>query len=192
MRENTLYANFYLRGAAETKLDSGQKVKIICDTDYPASGKVTLTLQLNRPEKFAVAVRADDAEINRRGEYERGYYTIEKVWQDGEKITLDCKTELKEIHKNGKTAFTFGALTLARDEGKESGDITEEFTPARDDGKLVYKIMHPQKGEQLRILLACKEKEILLTDYASCGKNWASPRNRITVWMHENQSTNTK
>ena len=25
---------------------------------------------------------------------------------------------------------------------------------------------------------------VLLTDYASCGKNWLSERNRITVWMN--------
>ena len=129
-------------------------------------------------------LRADGAEININGEYERGYYKIEKVWKDGEKITIDFKTELKEIHKNGKTAFTFGALTLARDEGKESGDITEGFTPVRADGKLVYKIVKPQKGEQLRILLDCKDKEILFTDYASCGKSWADKRNRVTVWTN--------
>ena len=186
-RENNLYANFYLNGEAETELENGQKVKIICETDYPMSGKVNLTLKLAKPEKFAVMLRADGADINKSGEYESGYYKIEKVWQDGEIITLDFKTELQEIHKNGKTAFTFGALTLARDEGKESGDITEEFTPVRADGKLVYNMIRPQKGEQLRILLACKDKEILLTDYASCGKNWAKARNRITVWMNENQ-----
>lgn len=186
MRENNLYVDFYLNGEAETTLKSGQSVKIICDIDYPSSGKAELTLKLSKPEKFAVMLRADGAEININGEYERGYYKIEKVWKDGEKITIDFKTELKEIHKNGKTAFTFGALTLARDEGKESGDITEEFAPVRADGKLVYKIVNPQKGEQLRILLDCKDKEILFTDYASCGKNWAQTRNRITVWTNEN------
>lgn len=187
LRGNTLYANFYLSGEAETKLESGQKLKIICDNDYPASGKANLTVKLEKPEKFAVMLRAGGADIDMSGEYENGYYKIEKVWQDGEKITLDFRTELKEIHKNGKTAFTFGVFTLARDEGKESGDITEEFTPVREGGNLVYKIIDPQEGEQIRILLTCKDKEILLTDYASCGKNWAAPRNRITVWMNENQ-----
>lgn len=181
LRGNTLYANFYLSGEAETKLESGQKLKIICDNDYPASGKANLTVKLEKPEKFAVMLRAGGADIDMSGEYENGYYKIEKVWQDGEKITLDFRTELKEIHKNGKTAFTFGVFTLARDEGKESGDITEEFTPVREGGNLVYKIIDPQEGEQIRILLTCKDKEILLTDYASCGKNWAAPRNRITV-----------
>lgn len=99
LRGNTLYANFYLSGEAETKLESGQKLKIICDNDYPASGKANLTVKLEKPEKFAVMLRAGGADIDMSGEYENGYYKIEKVWQDGEKITLDFRTELKEIHK---------------------------------------------------------------------------------------------
>ena len=92
---------------------------------------------------------------------------------------------MRAIYKNGKTAFTFGALVLARDEGKEEGDICEEFVPEHNGENLVYTVEKPEKGEQLRITLACKDnKKVRFTDYASCGKNWATSRNRVSVWLN--------
>jgi hypothetical protein len=31
---------------------------------------------------------------------------------------------------------------------------------------------------------AADGQEVLLTDYASCGKNWLGKHNRITIWMN--------
>ena len=85
---------------------------------------------------------------------------------------------------NGKTAFTYGALVLARDEEKENGDITERIV--LEENELLYKRVAPVRGEQLRLNLKTKNGDILLTDKTSCGKNWASSRNRITVWTNVN------
>ncbi|MDE7395212.1 MAG: glycoside hydrolase family 127 protein [Clostridiales bacterium] len=193
LRENTLYANFYLQGEAQAVLPSGQSVSVECKTDYPASGAICLRVTLSSPAKFELSLRIPDwcenATLTVDGKTETvqsGYVKIEKEWRSGDAVQLNLPAVLKEIRKNGKTAFTFGALTLARDEGKESGDITEAFTPKRNGDDLVYTVERAEKGEQLRIRLTCKDnKEILLTDYASCGKNWAAERNRITVWHKE-------
>ena len=191
MRENTLYANFYLQGEAQAALPDGQHVRIECKTE-PESGEIALRVFAGSAARFTLALRVPDwcahADITVCGEESRarsGYFTVEKEWHNGDEIKIRLPMQLREIRKNGKTAFAYGAFVLARDEAKEDGDITAEFTPARDGDRLVYAVQKPEKGEQARLLLTCKEGgKIPLTDYASCGKSWADKRNRVTVWTN--------
>ncbi|MDE6397880.1 MAG: glycoside hydrolase family 127 protein [Clostridiales bacterium] len=193
MRENTLYVNFYLQGESEFILPSKQTLRVYCDTAYPASGAVTLTVSVPRPERFALTMRVpawcEGASVrcgNESAWASAGYVTLCREWRSGDTVEITLPLALRETHKNGKTAFIYGALTLARDEGKERGEITETFAPLRENGALRYALAPAEKGEQLRILLRCKDgKEVLLTDYASCGKNWAAARNRVSVWVNE-------
>lgn len=192
LRESTLYANFYLQGQVQAVLPGGQSVLIECKTDYPASGDICLRVTLASPARFGLSLRVPDwcerADISVCGkecQASGGYFTVEKEWRSGDEIQIRLPMKLRELRRNGKTAFAFGALTLARDEEKEDGDITSEFTPEYSGNNLVYSVEQAEKGEQLRIRLTCKDNgKILLTDYASCGKNWAAQRNRITVWTN--------
>lgn len=194
LRGNTLYANFYLQGETQAVLPSGQGVRIECRTET-ASGEIALRVFTGSPERFTLALRVPDwcesARISVCGEESEarsGYFAAEKEWRSGDEIKIRLPVRLREIHKNGKTAFAFGALVLARDEAKEEGDITEEFTPEHNGDDLVYTAEPPEKGERLRIRLACENSgKIILTDYASCGKNWAAKRNRVSVWTNANR-----
>lgn len=192
MRGNTLYANFYLQGEAETVMPSGQILRVKCETEYPAKGQVKLTVHTAEKARFALAVRIPDwcekAELtcaNSTISVNGGYAELDREWEDGDIVTLSFPIGLKEVALNGKMAFTFGALVLARDEGKEDGDITEEFKPIVCGRNFVYTQERTEKDEQLRISLLCdNDKKVVLTDYASCGKNWIAERNRVTVWMN--------
>ena len=192
MRGNTLYANFYLQGEAETVMPSGQILRVKCETEYPAKGQVKLTVHTAEKAGFALAVRIPDwcekAELtcaNSTISVNGGYAELDREWEDGDIVTLSFPIGLKEVALNGKMAFTFGALVLARDEGKEDGDITEEFKPIVCGRNFVYTQERTEKDEQLRISLLCdNDKKVVLTDYASCGKNWIAERNRVTVWMN--------
>lgn len=192
MRGNTLYANFYLQGEAETVTPSGQILRIKCETEYPAKGQVKLTVHTGEKVRFAFAVRIPDwceqAELtcaNTTISVNSGYAELEREWEDGDIVTLSLPIGLKEVALNGKTAFAFGALVLARDEEKEDGEITEQFLPVQSNGKLSYVQDPAEKGEQVRVSLKCDGgKSVLLTDYASCGKNWSGKRNRISVWLN--------
>ena len=90
---------------------------------------------------------------------------------------------LEEHRLGGKTAFTYGPYALARDEAKEDGDILAPVKPAYESGRPVYELMTPHSGESVRLLLKTKQGEVLLTDYASCGREPESERDRLTVWM---------
>ena len=87
-----------------------------------------------------------------------------------------------------KVAFTYGTLVLARDAAKEQGSAKMD-EPLSLVQPLRYRLV-PVSGkdeEWLRLELEQTDGRapLLLTNYASCGKNWLSPRNRITVWMPE-------
>jgi hypothetical protein len=51
---------------------------------------------------------------------------------------------------NGKVAFTFGALALARDEQKEEGDIESSVTPVLHNGRLIVNQLNAEAGETVR------------------------------------------
>ncbi|MBQ1553340.1 MAG: glycoside hydrolase family 127 protein [Clostridia bacterium] len=92
--------------------------------------------------------------------------------------------ELEEHRLGGKIAFTYGPYVLARDEEKERADIEEPVRPLEKDGRLCYELLPCEKGEQVRLILKTTGGDILLTDYASCGKFWHESSGRISVWLN--------
>ena len=90
---------------------------------------------------------------------------------------------MTEDRLNGKVAFTFGPYVLARDEEKDNRRVTAPVRPRKKDGKLCYALLPCEAGEQVRLRLKTARGEILLTDYASCGKHWHDSDALMTVWM---------
>ena len=72
---------------------------------------------------------------------------------------------------------------LARDEQKEKGNIQETVIPVFENDKLIIEKLKPENDEMIRFLLRTEDGNILLTDYASCGKKWLEIRNQISVWL---------
>lgn len=90
---------------------------------------------------------------------------------------------LTEHRLNGKIAFTFGPYVLARDAAKEPRDISAPIEPLYKDGALCFTPAPCRENEAVRLTLHTARGDVLLTDYASCGKNWNGPKSLITVWM---------
>lgn len=171
---NGFVFDYFHCGEIGSATPNGQKITFETSGEGAIDGKCEITLSFHESEKFTLSLRVPKwsvyPKIAVNGEemsVKCGYNEIERVWKNGDKITIETKTELKAVTLNGKTAFTFGAFTLARDEGKESGDIKETFTPVTENGKLLYEMQKPNKGECVRLLLKTKEGNVLLTDYAS-------------------------
>lgn len=192
-KKECVYIHFFLNGESAMQTESGQNARILCKTEYPKNGNVTIEVKdLPRAERFSIAVRipswCTDAEIsslNKTLKRENGYAVLYGEWKDGDRIVLRLPMTLRAVRLRDKVAFTYGPIVLARDEGKEDGDITciEAVTKSEE---LQYRQAENAQWEQVRFWLACKEeRETLLTDYASCGKDWLSARNRVTVWMNE-------
>lgn len=145
------------------------KIKIRCD------GKVDLNFFIRRPEYCKkVLINGEDAGGS-------GYFALSKEFENGDEINISYENEIK-IHKlNGKTAFTYGVMTLAADENKQDIDFDE---PIKIAEPVVVRKSQAQAGELLRFEAATSDDEkLILTDYQSCGKNWLDKKNRISVWL---------
>ena len=186
MKASDGYAfTYYNEGVVET-----EKATFYLSGNYLATGEVKIKISLPKPKTFNISLRIPEwsnaPSIDVCGEkkaVDMGYYSIKREWQDGDVIALKFNPELKKLDLNGKSAFVYGNIVLARDEQKEGEDIQAKFTPIFENNKLIVDKLAPEDGEMLRFLLKTKEGNVLLTDYASCGKKWLEERNRISVWL---------
>ena len=96
-------------------------------------------------------------------------------------MEIELEMHLRSHHLNGRTAYTYGPLVLARDEMKEGRKTDSEFTPTPHSS---FERLREEDGELLRLSLTCEGENVLLTDYASCGKHWNNNNARVSVWLN--------
>ena len=188
-----LVLNEYNNGTVQATTPAGRAVTLTVSGFFYDEGKASVTLSQEAPETFTLRFRvpawSNNPTITVNGEIyaaEPGYFDLTRTWEDGDTVTLSCHPEVRMTELNGKVALTYGALALARDEQKESGDIEAPVVPVlKDDGKLVVNQLDAQDGELVRFLIKTTDGELLLTDYASCGKHWMEERNRMSVWLNQ-------
>lgn len=180
--------NEAFEGVVTTKTPLGKSLTLNTVTDYPVGEKYALALFLEESEEFELLVRipdwCDEATLTVGDEMKKvypGYVSLKRTWSDGDTVQLELPHYLKSHHLNGKTAYTYGPLVLARDERKENGKVDAEFTPTEHSA---FRMLEPAEGEMLRIMLECEGDDVLLTDYASCGKYWTEKNSNVSVWLN--------
>ena len=182
--------NGYQNGTVNATTPAGNPVTFEISGAYVEEGKVQIKISLDTPETFAIKLRVP--EWSRRPvltlngevlEAIKGYNQLGKLWQDGDVITLELHPEVEKLTLNGKQAFVYGNIVLARDEQKEPGDINTPFVPVTRDGRLVLDQIDPEVGEMVRFVMDTDEGQVLLTDYAWCGKYWNREHSAIAVWL---------
>ena len=186
--EKGIVINEAFEGVVTTKTPSGATVTLNAVTDYPVGDKYALALFIETSESFELLVRipdwCDEATLKVGDEIKKvypGYVSLDREWSDGDTVELELPHHLKSHFLNGKTAYTYGPLVLARDEIKEGGKIDTEFTPTEHSA---FKMLPAEDGEMLRIMLECEDGDLLLTDYASCGKHWSRKNANVSVWLN--------
>jgi DUF1680 family protein len=152
---------------------------------YPAFGRISigvsgegaLTLRIPTFAKNA-AIRKNTEEIRPLGDY----HTLSV--SDGDTVTLTFDMEVVEHRLNGRTAFTWGPLVLARAQSLEEGaDLSLPKTARRQNGNATVMRDKDGDGETVRFRLFTEEGEIPLVNYSALGKRWDEEGNRMTVWM---------
>ena len=188
--------NAFQSGAVEEQTPGSRKLTLTMESGWPAvptwkcrvglEGAEAFTIRLRMPgtcEKIRVTVNGIAQEVPGSG-----YLTLERLWQEGDTLEFAGEFSLKQVELGGRTAFTYGPLTLARDEEKEGGaDLEEALVLETAEGTLPYQLAEPKReyNELVRIYVNRKDGgKLLLTDFASCGKKWLSKHNRMTVWMN--------
>lgn len=141
-------------GFDATAIFKGVPVKIVCDSDYPWSGKFTIRIEPASPVEFELRLRiprwADDVDtdlpgLERESEWDQGYAVFTKTWAKDDLLTVDLGMAPKWIEANplvrdnlGRVALTRGPLVYCA-EGHDLGFVPQLFTvdveaPVGEDG----------------------------------------------------------
>ena len=190
--ENGVVFNGYNNGVIDYVTPNGNQMRFAIEGEYLSQGEVFIKLSMVAPETLAINLRipawSNHPQVYVNGTMhvvQKGYVKLEREWKNGDEITLSLYPELRKIDLNGKSAFVYGNIVLARDEQKEQASIAEPFTTVVKYRRPIAKMEEPEEGETVRFLLETDGGEVLLTDYASCGKKWSEPNARISVWMQQ-------
>lgn len=94
--------NLYIAGSMKTSTESGNEVIICVSTDYPVSGRVKITVEPARTERFELLLRnpgfSKNTKVSVNGEEVKdvpGYIALEREWIKGDviELSLDMRTE---------------------------------------------------------------------------------------------------
>ena len=186
---NALFSGNVTFTAAE-----GKRVKISAETAYPQTGWMKLTVEPeDGPTHCALHLRVPDGlrdtEITLNGQrihttIEQGYISLRREFAAGDMLEIRGTIPLIQETIRDSVAYRFGPIVLARDEQKEPDFACQ--APQTEE-HLSYSMLPTEPGEMIRLKLHQKPglPPVLLTDYASCGKRWNQPKNRVTVWMRK-------
>ena len=183
-----VWVNTYLRGGVRLATPAGQTLILACDTTYPAAMDARITVSPAAPERFTLRLRVPsfvkDPVVRVNGEAapvepDDNYLSLTREWR-GDEVTLTGEILPETEERNGKIAFRYGVLTLARDEQKEPGaDLSAPLALSGEPARRAKS----EAGETVRFLLPLQGGGLaVLTDYASCGKRWDKPRAAVSVW----------
>ena len=198
LKEETGFViNSFMGGTVKETTPGGRPIIMRMESAYPAQAAWKCTVETEVKEAFTLKLRipafCENGQVLVNGETleapAKGYLEIFRSWSNGDTVEFRARQTLKAVELGGRTAFTYGVLTLARDAEKEGGaDLEAPIQIQTVNGAPDYRIVPPVKeyGEHIRIYVNRKDSDqsLLLTDFASCGKRWMSKHNRMTVWMN--------
>lgn len=116
----------HLYGDSTARLALGSTVVTISQrTDYPWDGRIALTVGVDAPASFRLALRMpawcgrpklsiDGEIIDVAAVEERGYVRIDRLWKGGETVVLDLPMDVRALHANPAVRADIGRVALAR------------------------------------------------------------------------------
>ena len=132
---DSIYVNLFVGSTATVEDVAGTDVTVIQATDYPWSGKVSITVNPAAQGEFSVRVRVPNRSASDlyaaeppsggiesialngspiRPPVERGYAVITRTWNVGDRIDLMLPMPIRRIKAIDKIAATRGQVALAR------------------------------------------------------------------------------
>lgn len=190
--ENGISFNSLTSGVIETVTPAGNAFTVTMQTQFPEKADWRATISVSGSEKFVVAIRIPEYMENVKvlvngtasvEEVKNGYVFVERNWTDGDNIALVADLSFKLHRLEDKVAITYGPLVLCRDSEKEYGADISSAVVLQEN--MEFRQAEPKAGEMVRFFVKTSDgQELLLTDYASCGKNWLGKHNRITPWLN--------
>ncbi|WP_257670355.1 glycoside hydrolase family 127 protein [Parapedobacter tibetensis] len=198
--------SLYVGGEYDLKTPKGQDVTIKQETDYPVSGAVKLSLQLDKPEEFALRLRipawsaATKVTVNGslvEGIQAGGYLELSRIWTPTDVVALQLDMRGRLIqHGDGVNNFVAirrGPIVFARDSRFPGPPLTAVLRPVSDqEGYVALKPAAPSEGMDVWMAYeaafipesfaeqAADPTPVQLCDYASAGNG--RQHSTFTVW----------
>lgn len=193
--------NLYGAATARAATPSGASVALAIETDYPAGDTITIRVDPERREPFALRLRVPswsartDLAVN--GEprpVEPGSYAVvRRAWKPGDTVRLRLDLRTRAVPAPGAPAFQAlvrGPLVLALDR-RITRDLDGEAAALRPevgaDGVVDVRAAPATDGIRLAgdvpfRSAAGREATLRMCDYASAGQTW-SKDSKLRVWL---------
>jgi hypothetical protein len=153
---NGIYVNLFIGSTVSLEGIAGTEVQMVQETDYPWSGKVTITVNPTTSTRFSVNIRVPDREVStlykatpdsdgivslavngarQKPKTARGYAVLNRTWKAGDRIELVLPMKVQRIKASEKIAATAGKVALRYGpliyniERADNGDITRAMDP---------------------------------------------------------------
>jgi DUF1680 family protein len=116
--------HLFVRGSVDACV-AGQRVRVRQESEYPWSGNVRLSVELERPTRLQVRVRvpgwARSARLQINGEpievsavVERGYARLDRAWQSGDTVSLELPMPVERVRAHPAVEENTGCVALQR------------------------------------------------------------------------------
>ena len=201
--KDEIYINLYSQCVFEIPLNSKNNIRIDQVTDYPASGKIEISVNPEKAESFSICFRIPEWSRNTAvtvngkvvpdilaGSYKK----ITRTWDKGDKVEISMELAGRLITLNGYQAIMRGPVVLARDARFADGFIYESAVIKENNG-LVELTPSVRKPEHIWMSFTAPlvlgtdlegdfriPRQINFCDFASAGNTWGED-SRYRVWI---------
>jgi DUF1680 family protein len=188
--------NLYNAASVTTTTPAGHPLHLEIKTDYPLTGKITVTVSLARSERFALGLRipswsvTNSLDVNGKAfpTTPGTYATLKRKWSTGDTInlTLDMRCRLINApHGSNRAGDNFvalvrGPVVLARDENQDP-DYNKPVSIISEGGYVDVTPVPPiRAGTRMQFKVPTTTGFIQMVDYASVN-NWN--QTHICTWL---------
>ena len=205
-RSDGIQVNFYAAGSGSLQTPGRQTARLVQTTDYPASGAISMVLEIPKAEEMTVRIRVPEWSISTtltvNGETVEGavagqYTAIHRKWNNGDVINLILDMRGRVINQKGQPeyfAIVRGPVVLSRDARLPGLNVDAFVSPVADkDG---YINLEPVAQKDPNIWMQYKalfipesyaeagSQPVVLTlcDYASAGNTY-NENSRFRTWF---------
>jgi len=197
-----LALNWYGAGKLLGRLKGGGRVGLETETDYPRSGRVRIKVEVERPTKFALALRLPQwsaaTKLTVGGEAVADvapatYRTIDREWKDGDlvELELDMSPRLWAGEKDfeGRASVYLGPILLAYDARLNQNGPDD---PEAIDPRSIRVLPESEAKGPLAPLVVAEAKTadgkpVRLCDFASAGADGS----RYRTWLRVDHASAT-
>lgn len=192
--------NLYIPSTVELQLGK-RWIEITQHTSYPENGHIDLVVSPDKSCQAQIALRipawAPSAEIKVNDENvelttEKGYVVLDRVWQRGDRISVQLEMDAHPVKLNQHMAIERGPVVFARDSRFNDGFVDEVvMLPWSDKAIEITPVKSPDHmWMAFTIPLICgtysdaqhDTRPVHFCDLASAGNTW-DQHTRYRVWL---------